>query len=566
MATVKCADNTYNALKFDVDGLQYNSNEYDKFVWRFFQPTGNGSATVEIITYTYDWNDELSDYPGFYFTFSNDGWKGNNCFTPNTFYILLLECYWDGVCYALPSVQFTTSAVNSPSGTIQPVMYPYVREQNYGTCVANCLSTAMEIFQYKNTGVSEKYSISYIFGSDGRTADDMFFEDTVAECKTIGSPRWELVSPYYPDEKTKANSVSTFNNASSEAKANGKVQRFSGYANIDFYDTDSVADYIAEYGFFMLNFRVPNNFYNVGSNGIVPQLPDSYSGANHSIALIGLTTKSGKKHWIAHNSWGDWWGDGGRCYIPYDWACGAVSPFRYNESAISSWTCECYAVWNTRTYRTNPSTPTITDATQTSNQKSMNVSWNGGTNTKFIVFARQYGDTNWWQKSITTNNYTTIPVDNYGEYQVMVIGMSSYDICSAHSNIVNITVEEEKPRPTNFQWWYTKSSGMDFNLTADEWIAFCDSVLAFLTYTENLNVKIGTNDLGLPADTTYYEMVIESKLEAIQGKDFTAKAFNYARYVIGSINGVGTGISKKYREDIIYASLLNTVVDKLNLI
>lgn len=569
MASVSVEYSTHLSTQFIVSNLQEYANLYDKFVWHIFQPTGNGSETKEIITFTYDWNEELGDYYSFYFTFENPDWLGNNPLSPGCTYVLLLDCYWAGEKYTLPSVTFTTDSISAPSGSISPKFYPYVKDQgSVGNCVACSLSTAMEIFQYTNTGVEEHYSVSYLFGSDGRSVDDMYFDEGVDNGKYYGSPRWEMVATHYPDMLTKSNSVSAFNNADTYTTLNAANQKFSGYANVDFYDTSAVKSYISDYGYFMLNFRVPYNFYDVGSDGIVPQ-PDEYAYANHSVALIGLTTKNGKKHWIAQNSWGTSWGDNGRCYIPYDWGCnGTVAPTTGATNAVASWTCECYAVWNTRSLKTNSYVPTITDLTQTSNQKSINVSWDGSnTNDVYLIFARQYGDSNWYKKATVTETSTIIPVDIYGEYEVMIIGLlNSYRVCSAQSAIGSVTIKEQNPRPTDFSWTYAKNSGGDFNLTENEWISLCDSVIAFLNYTENLNTQIGSNDFGLSTSTTYYDMVVESKTSAVTGDDFTATAFNYVRYVIGSINGVGTGIGIKYRGDTIYASYLNTIVDKLNLI
>ena len=183
----------------------------------------------------------------------------------------------------------------------------------------------MEIFKAKKMGAGgsyENYSVSYIFGSDGKSYDFMLNEDAVLLCESYGSPRWELVTTAFPDSKSKSASRTLFNNACQLAKNNAVKQAFTGHQNIDFYDCASVSAAIRNYGYFMFNFRVPNNFYSVPGSGVVPQPSGGYAGVNHSIALIGLTTINGKAHWIAQNGWGVSWGKNGLCYIPYDWGCG----------------------------------------------------------------------------------------------------------------------------------------------------------------------------------------------------------------------------------------------------
>jgi hypothetical protein len=364
-------------------------------------------------------------------------------------------------------------SVTPPTASeIKPAFFPCIKNQgSTGNCVAQSLSTAMEIFRYKKTkeafgnGIDEHYSIAYIFGSDGGSEDWMYFEEAVKNCVRRGSPRWEMVSTYYPDNTLKAASVSLYNNANTDKyiTTNASKQAFTGYRRVNFYSTNEVANYISTYGYFMFNFCIPNNFYDVGSDGIVPQ-PDKYSGNNHSMALIGLTTKEGKKHWIACNSWGTGWGAGGLCYIPYDWGCysspstgnttGSTSSYtlggsslspEYSTEAASSWVVECYAVWNNNSPIINSFTPTIESTVQENYEKSIIVTWNGdSSNDVYLVFARQRGTINWYKKATVTTTTATISVDKFGAYEIMVIGLlKTSRVCSAQSSIANITIEEK---------------------------------------------------------------------------------------------------------------------------
>lgn len=575
MATVTCESASHLEVVFTVEGLQYAASKYDKYVWRFFQTVE--SVTKEIISYTYKWDAGETESKAFRFTISNFDHLGFNPFSPGCSYSLTLDCYYNNTAYSLPSVSFSTDEIDPPSvSSISPKLYPYVKYQEsqedeygeeVGNCVAQSLSTAMEIFHYSATGVSEQYSVSYIFGSDGRNDDDMYFDDAVELVKTHGSPRWELIYGRYPDNISKSTSISLFNSADTLTVGNASNQKFSNYRNLDFYDTEAVAAHISEYGFFMMNFRIPNNFYDldVDPSGIVPQ-PDTYSGVNHSIALIGLTTKNGKKHWIAQNSWGDSWGDGGRCYIPYDWGCGVLAPDDDKSEVRASWTLECYAVWDTKSLTANPSAPKVTTAVQIENQKAIDISWNGDESTgTYIIYARKSGTFMWHRKATATETSASIPVDSYGLYEIMVIGVRDSDkMCSAQSKAVEVRVVESKTRPENFSWTYAKSSGIEFNLTADEWTALCDRTIAFLNYTGKLNTTIGNNSLALPVSTTLYEAVVKSKDEAIKGNDFKASGFNCLRTVIDAIAESITGIKKQIPGYEIYAEYLNGIVESLN--
>lgn len=568
MATVSCSNNVHSEVEFTVSGLQHNACDYDKFVWRVYQPTGTGNETTQVIQYTYDRNSELGEVQNFTFTFDNPNYLGNNWFSPNCVYVVLLDCYWNGECYTLPSTQFSTASVNPPAvSSITPPIYPYIKTQGgRNNCVAQSLSTAMEIFQYIATGKNEQYSISYIFGMDEREEENMYFDEAVSLTVNNGSPRWELVTLSYPDNSTKAASVIRFQKAKDAAKQNAANQKFSGYLNVDFYDTDSVAQFIQDYGFFMFNFRIPNNFNSVGSDGIVPQ-PDTYSNANHSIALIGLTTKGGKKYWIAQNSWGESWGDGGVCYIPYDWGSGVLPPETDDLTSPRTWTLECYAIWNDRTFKTNTHVPRITSVSQVKNQKAFTMTWTGdASNDLYCVLLRTAGNSAWFRREFVSDTTITLNA-SVGDKELAVIGLTATDrVCSVSSNIATVTIRDPAQRPSDFAWTNVKVPRGKFNLTAVEWSELCDSVVAFLTYTKNLNTQIGENEYSLPSETTYYEIVTWCKENAVQGTEVTAQMFNYICCVIGRINGVGTGIETKYPGSVIYASLLNTMVQKLNLI
>lgn len=573
MATVSVEYCTHLKVVFLIEELENAARDYDKFVYHIYQ-YNTDNAITEIITYTDNATNLYGSYTNIRFTFENSDYLGYNPLSPGCQYLLKLDCYYGGTRYTLPAVQFETPSISAPTTSgIQPKAYPLVKDQynesgaQIGNCVAHAIVTSMELFHEAGTGIGERYSVAYIFGSDEASSDDMSFSEAVELAKQYGSPRWELVSPHYLDNITKSESVALFRGADAYALANAKNQRFSGYQNVDFYDTAAVAQYISDHGAFLFGFCIPNNFYDIGTDGIVPQ-PDTYSGANHMLVLIGLTVKNGKKHWIAQNSWGQAWGDGGRCYIPYDWGCGVLAPTTNDTKGLSSWTLECYAVFPPSSVPAHPNAPVIDGVMQISGQKSLSVSWSAvdGADT-YMVYATPPEDYHVYKKTTITGTNAIINVDGYGNYGVMVLALApSTRVCSGQSYMVYCTLTEENTRPADFSWAYVKTQGGDINLTASEWISFCNCVVNFLSYTGNLNTNIGSNDFGLSQNTTYYELALKSKESAIKGSELTANAFNYIRYVIGSINGVGTGIAAQHRGDDVTAALLNTIVQKMNLI
>ena len=488
MASVTITNTVHTSVTVTVNDLQYNPFEYANFRFVFSQ---NGT---QILNFTQKISTGGSTFD---LVFANANYLGNNWFAPATMYSLNVYATYGGTEFAVntTAVSFTTNSISAPTSTITPSVYPTTKNQgSYGNCVAMSLSTAMEIFKAKAMGYSssyENFSVSYIYGSDGGSGEYMSFEAAVNNCISYGSPRWELIVGNFPDSKDKSTSVNLFNGASQFAKDNAAKQRFSGSSNIDFYDCASVQNAISTYGYFMLNIRIPNNLYSIGSDGIVPQPSGGWSGAGHSFALIGLTTINGKKYWVAQNSWGTSWGLNGRCYIPFDWGCGVQSPMTSsNTNQTTGWTCESYSVWNNSISTANPSAPTGLTATQVDKTTNVNVSW--GNANYVLVYARPQGGSEWFPKpsygSYFTGSSGQVSMSsNEATYELMAIAALD-NILSPQTNYITIHISSK----TDFAWDVPKSVGSN-TITAAEWnklIAFIQSKRGSFTVT---NAAVGNS-------------------------------------------------------------------------
>lgn len=322
-------------------------------------------------------------------------------------------------------------------GQIDPI-YTTIKEQGiYETCVANSLSTAMSIFKVKQTGIKEDYSVGYIYGSDNRPNEEyMYFEEAIQKCQSYGSPRWELYIGVQQDNLFKAAAVETFNSKRSDTimVQNAYKQRFGNYELVNFYDCDRVAYYINTYGYFMFNFKIPDNFY-TDENGIVLQ-PEAtstfdnnnevggssqYSNANHSMALIGLTEIDGVPYWIAQNSWGESWGQSGLCFLPCDWG--------YDSSEY--WALESYGITPGSGYTNNNPTAPYNLSVSKSDSLKRTLSWQSEeTGAQYIVLSRETGTAQWFREDVITDISIVIDVDSDTDYDFMVITMKNY-YCSS---------------------------------------------------------------------------------------------------------------------------------------
>lgn len=440
MATLSVHSVTHSDATVNIGGLQYNANEYDYFNFQFYvngQSAVYARQSINLSTKTFN----------LIFT---TPWSGWNYFAPNTNYTLEVYCVYNGTQYNIGTTSFKTSSISSPSGTITPTVYTKIRDQvTSQNCVACSLATAMDRIRAIQVGEYENYSSSYIYGDGGDEYGINFFE-AVEQCSNKGSPRWDLVGGSFEFDNSRGFSASRtiYNNAETYVRNHAKKQAFSGYYGLDFYDTDSVYDAVSNYGTCMINIKLPYNFYYVGTSGIVPQ-PDEYSGANHSVQIIGLTTKNSKKHWIIQNSWGTGWGAGGLGYLPYDWGCNDAPPPSGSDGR-GAWTLDCYAVMG-NTLGSIPSEPYNVTAVANPPNKQMTVSWSSSVSgATYTVLLSQSGSNMWYVHGRTTNKILTVFPTNYGFYDVRVLS-SVNDFYSDYSNRVTVEVSQSAgilPNPT----------------------------------------------------------------------------------------------------------------------
>lgn len=129
-------------------------------------------------------------------------------------------------------------------------------------------------------------------------------------------------------------------------------------------------------------------------------------------------------------------------------------------------------------------------------------------------------------------------------YKVRVFVVNASGEVSETSGWINVTIPE-KTRPENFSWWYPKTSGGTFNLTADEWNRFTGRINEFRDYR------------SIPK----YSFTM-----AVTGNTFTASIYNEVREAIQAIAGYGTYIPLVSAGDEITADMMNILVTELNAI
>ena len=535
MPTVTIENITFSGCTIKINGLQEAADLYDKFVYEIYQ----NNSLVFNCDYIFS---SMSKNPRL--ILENDSYLGYNYLSPNCDYEVRVACHHQGIKYPLTPVSFSTPSISPPTGSIAPSIYVPVRDQGQtGSCVAESLACGMDIFKAKNTGITyEKFSASFIYGSDEDSSGyGMYYEDAVNNCQLYGSPRYEIFTGKMPEQITKREAVAMYHSADSLVRNNATGQKVNGGLNIDFYDCNAVKNCIATYGCFMFTFRVPNNFDQVNSSGIIPQ-PNWWRGDGHMLVLIGLTTIGGKKYWIAQNSWGDWWGDGGRCFIPYDWGCRVQAPTS-GGSSPTSWTTESYSVRGDYFSGGNPNKPCNLTAQQMGVEKTASLNWSCSSSAdSYVVLARAKYTNRWYRKVVVSSKTATVPLDDYNEYEFIIIAMLN-NLCSDVSAVVTVNITDHTIIPVNYSNIDSIQSGRPVHIYASDITDFRNTIYELYDLKgiarENFNddVATGTVIQARHINNFYYRIQrLGGSFYTIGvGSSITAKVFLDLRNAINHI-------------------------------
>lgn len=90
------------------------------------------------------------------------------------------------------------------------------------------------------------------------------------------------------------------------------IYRISAYARL--YNTSEIKNALMQIGPVTVSYPIYSNFYSTPWSGLVP-LPSGVLQGYHMLTIVGWKKIDCVEHWVVLNSWGDMWGDYGRCYI-----------------------------------------------------------------------------------------------------------------------------------------------------------------------------------------------------------------------------------------------------------
>lgn len=199
-------------------------------------------------------------------------------------------------------------------------------------CVAFALTVAKEWEEQRERGQALHVSPAFIYGN--RSAGD-YEGEGMEPREALENLRASGVCPrdmypvlgYY--ETCRQGITQTMRDAA-------KPYVIKSYARVTTVDELKTA--LMQSGPVVIGIPIYDSFHQTRGDGLVPAVSGELTGY-HMIAVIGWRADG---RWIVQNSWGETWGDKGRCYMPMDYL--PLSPNEPQERRIEAWTLVDYVV------------------------------------------------------------------------------------------------------------------------------------------------------------------------------------------------------------------------------
>ena len=230
--------------------------------------------------------------------------------------------------YTLPSLNYMIGERSAQQD--QEVYYNGTYRGEAGSCVANALCSAVEIFGIRSNSSALLNSVGWLYGATAEEEGFTYYNTALNFLRTNGAmPLTYVNAPShmqrYPDNYFYDNTSSVLTGArtlfqNNNNTAYSRPQRISAWSQITqdaVFRWQNVFDAITNPNKVVLvALGLDSAFYDTPRNG---HLPDGYGDwdGGHMMVVLGWKQYNGRMYFICQNSWGSWFGDDGLVYIPF---------------------------------------------------------------------------------------------------------------------------------------------------------------------------------------------------------------------------------------------------------
>ena len=220
-----------------------------------------------------------------------------------------------------PDVYIPSKNVNNNQNSVDLRQYLSKDIENQGeigSCVTNAITSALEYISHRATG--KFFQMSRLFLYYNARAYNMQEGDLLKDsgCSILNALHCaqnigvclESNWPYDVSKMNEKPSATAFVEAEKY-----KVDQFQFVKN----NLNDMLSCLDEGYPFVFGLKLTKSFNQIGGLVPIPEAGDSGLGkhSNHAMLCVGYNKK--EKFFIVRNSWGSEWGDGGYCYIPFDY-------------------------------------------------------------------------------------------------------------------------------------------------------------------------------------------------------------------------------------------------------
>lgn len=190
---------------------------------------------------------------------------------------------------------------------------PVKNQGKTGACAACGAAEALEFHEYLRTGKPTEMSVGYIYGNraydKGESKRGMSLRSALKTLVHNGDVPIELFPQCSDMPKAAEEYAARDKSIDKEAKQH-TIDKFYRIKNVE-----GVKQSLISHGVVLAAIRWANVKCEVHNGGAYVSFPDGKkTKGGHCILIYGWT----KEGWLVSNSWGEEWGVGGRCIVPFD--------------------------------------------------------------------------------------------------------------------------------------------------------------------------------------------------------------------------------------------------------
>ena len=216
----------------------------------------------------------------------------------------------------LPKTDFRDYKVKAGTTDVSEFMLdnlPTVKNQlSVNSCAAHSSSSILEWFNNKETGKQTELSTGFIYGMQGvafnRLDEGMYLRDVCKIIQKYGDCLFDTI-PFNIEMPECYNRLK--DNLNEDVYNEALICKVESYAKCL---TDNAVKYaLMKYSPILMSVKWYDK-YNLDNDDIIHFNTTSNNGY-HAVMVYGFNEKG----WLCQNSWGKYWGNGGRFILPYEY-------------------------------------------------------------------------------------------------------------------------------------------------------------------------------------------------------------------------------------------------------